>query len=124
MSLQMFEGKFCRKGTCYSVITNFEDVFLTSKMDDNLVAIFEVFDLDEGTRQPIRVIDMCSEDRVTLPGREGSAIEPAHIIAEPTHIPEVVSQWNTDNSGLDAQRWNFKPNVSQVSISQVGRSRQ
>ena len=69
---------------------HFIDVLHASHVDDDLVAIFDLFQRCEGSRQPVCVGDVGGEHRVAIPSGEGGAVEPAGVIAEPTYIPGLV----------------------------------
>ena len=54
---------------------------------------------------------MARQDRITGPSRESCILKIPDLMIEPSHIPTILSKWNTHNGKLKSQFVDFQPDL-------------
>ena len=95
----MLHQRFVR-GRHDCIRLHFKCVFLPVGMDNDLIAKFQLVQIDERTRQTIREIYMTGQHAVAIPGRESASFEPSSLILQPGHIPGAIPLRHTNDGDV------------------------
>ena len=76
---------------------HFVGVGQTPRLDLNLVAVFQCFQVREDARLIVHIPNMAGDDRVACPGGEGGASQITGAVAEPGNVPAIFALRHADD---------------------------
>src|SRR6266542_703133 len=80
-------------------------------MDDDLVAIFQLVQIDKRARQTACHINVSCQNAVSAPGWEGGSLQPSSLTSQPGEVPRSILFRHPNDRKFDAQAWNFQGDI-------------
>lgn len=91
-----------------TVLAHFISIDLPESVDFDLVAVFQLLEIDEDAGRVVCIPHVTRDHGVARPRGESRTVQPADIVSQPRDVPAIRSLRHADDGGVDSKRWNLQ----------------